>query len=163
MPRLASCKGCGKKLHPHEKFTHSSKSYCDVCYKKVTRDSNEYKQLVEFICDNYKIEKPTGLMFKQIKDMKIENGYSYGGMTYTLWYCKEILMKQLNVKYGVTLIKFYYDEAKNYYNEQERLIKQLNELEDIELKTKVIKINKQTGNSTTNKSLINLNDLLGGN
>ena len=50
MARLSTCKGCGKKLQPEEKYSHASKTYCKECYEKILRDSDEYKQLIEFIC-----------------------------------------------------------------------------------------------------------------
>ena len=100
MARLSTCKGCGKKLQPEEKYIHASKTYCEECYKKIERESTEYKQLIEFICNNYELDKPTGFMLKQIKELKTEYGYSYAAMTYTLWYCKEILNKSLIEKYG---------------------------------------------------------------
>lgn len=46
MARLSICKNCGKKLQPHEKHMHSSKAYCEECYKKIAKESGEYKQLV---------------------------------------------------------------------------------------------------------------------
>ena len=93
MARLSTCKGCGKKLQPEEKHIHSSKTYCEECFKKIERDSTEYKQLIEFICNNYELEKPTGFMLKQIKELRTEYGYSYAAMTYTLWYCKEMCIR----------------------------------------------------------------------
>ena len=33
--RLSTCKGCGKKLQPEEKYIHASKTYCEECYKKI--------------------------------------------------------------------------------------------------------------------------------
>lgn len=93
MARLSTCKSCGKKLQPEEKYTHASKTYCKKCHEKIERESIEYKQLIEFICNNYKLDKPTGYILKQIKEFKTEYEYSYAAMTYTLWYCKEVLNK----------------------------------------------------------------------
>lgn len=94
--------------------------------------------------------------------MKEECLYTYGGMTYTLWYCKEVIGKELLSKYGVSLIKYYYNEACDYFIQQEESKRKMEELKNIEMKTKVIKINKQSKNNTNNNSLINLNNLLGG-
>ena len=161
MARLSTCKGCGKKLQPEEKYSHASKTYCKECYEKILRDSDEYKQLIEFICTNYEIERPTGFMLKQIKDMKTEYGWSYAAMTYTLWYCKEVLRKQLIEKYGVALVKHFYEEASNYYSQQEKMKEQIKKLENAEVKTKVVKRNQSTFNNA-NSSLINLGNLLEG-
>lgn len=159
MTRLSTCKNCGKKLKPEEKCIHSSKIYCKECFKEICRESDEYKQLIEYICENYEIDRPSGFMLKQIKEYKNEYEYSYAAMTYTLWYCKEILNKTLTEKYGVALIKHFYDEAKKYYLQQEKLKKQINELSDSEIKTKVVKCKSVKSNKHT-KSLINLGDLL---
>ena len=161
MARLSTCKGCGKKLQPEEKYSHASKTYCKECYEKILRDSDEYKQLIEFICTNYEIERPTGFMLKRIKDMKTEYGWSYAAMTYTLWYCKEVLGKQLIEKYGVALVKHFYEEASNYYSQQEKMKEQIKKLENAEVKTKVVKRNQSTSNNA-NSSLINLGNLLEG-
>lgn len=161
MARLSTCKSCGKKLQPEEKYIHASKSYCEECYQKILRESDEYKQLIEFICTNYEIERPTGFMLKQIKDMRTDFGWTYAAMTYTLWYCKEILGKKLIEKYGVALIKHFYEEASDYYYHQEQIKNQMEYLKDIEIKTKVV---KQININRINKSssLINLESLLEG-
>ena len=161
MPRLSMCKGCGKKLQPEEKFTYSSKTYCENCFKEVQRESEEYKQLIGFICENYHIDKPNGFMLKQIKSFKTEYNYSYAAMTYTLWYCHDVLGKAFDEKYGVSLIKYYYDEAKEYYSQQEKLKTQVDNLSNMKIKTKIVK--HTSVNSEKNKaSLINLGDLLKG-
>lgn len=163
MEKVVSCKSCGKKLQPEDKFIHSSKTYCKDCYDKVVQEANDYKQLMEFICTNYEIESPTGLILKQIKDMKTNFGWSYAAMTYTLWYCKEIVEKPLIEKYGVYLIKNYYNEAKAYYLQQEKLKEQLEELKDIEIKTKVVKkVTKEDNSNKSNSSLIDLESLIRG-
>ncbi len=161
MARLSTCKSCGKKLQPEEKYTHASKTYCKKCYEKIERESTEYKQLIEFICNNYKLDKPTGYILKQIKEFKTEYEYSYAAMTYTLWYCKEVLNKSFIEKYGISLIKYYYDEAKNYYSQQEKLKEQINKLSDIKVKTKIV---KRTSMNSKKEStfLIDLGNLLKG-
>ena len=161
MARLSTCKSCGKKLQPEEKYTHASKTYCKKCYEKIERESTEYKQLIEFICNNYKLDKPTGYILKQIKDFKTEYEYSYAAMTYTLWYCKEVLNKSFIEKYGISLIKYYYDEAKNYYSQQEKLKEQINKLSDIKVKTKIVKRTSMNSKKEST-SLIDLEDLLKG-
>lgn len=161
MARLSTCKGCGKKLQSEEKYTHANKTYCEDCIQKIQRESDEYKQLIDFICTNYQIERPTGFMLKQIKELRTDYSYSYAAMTYTLWYCKEILGKQLIEKYGVALIKYFYNEACDYYNQQEKMREQMKNIENVEVKTKVVK--RQSNQSQNKKSsLINLGNLLEG-
>ena len=162
MARLSTCKGCGKKLQPEEKHTHGSKTYCEDCFKKIERESTEYKQLIEFICENYCLERPTGFMLKQIKELKNEFNYSYAAMTYTLWYCKEILNKEFIEKYGIALVKHYYEEARDYYSQQERMKEQMDKIADADIKTKIVKKCTQQNNINQNSSLINLRNLLEG-
>jgi len=161
MAKLSTCKGCGRKLQPEEKCTHNSKTYCAYCLKDIEREAEEYKNLIEFICTNYGLDRPTGFMLKQIKEMKTEFHYSYAAMTYTLWYCKEILNKGFIEKYGVALIKHYYDEAKSYYSHQEKLKRQMENIADCDIKTKVVKGNNSIAIKKS-KSLIDLGDLLEG-
>jgi predicted RNA-binding Zn-ribbon protein involved in translation (DUF1610 family) len=161
MAKLSTCKDCGKQLKSEEKHIHSSKTYCDKCYEKVIRDSEEYKQLIKYICDNYEIDRPTGLMLKQIKDFKTEFGYTYGGIAYTLWYIKEILNKEFIVIYGISLVKFCYEDAKNYYIHQEEIAKSMEINSKAEIKTRVVKINNVDKN-TKNNSLIDISNLLKG-
>lgn len=93
--------------------------------------------------------------------MKTEYGWPYSAMTYTLWYCKEILQKRLIEKYGVVLIKHHYEDAKEYYSQQEKMKEQVKNLENVEIKTKVVKRN-QSVIKNNNSSLVNLNNLLEG-
>lgn len=161
MARLSTCKGCGKKLQPDEKYIHSSKTYCKECFDKIERESTEYKQLIEFICTKYELEKPTGFILKQIKEFRNEYGYSYAAMTYTLWYCMEILGKPYIEKYGVALIRHYYDEAKDYYSQQERSKEKISKLSNMEVKTKRVKHTPVTPNKKS-EFLIDLGNLLEG-
>lgn len=117
--------------------------------------------MIEFICINYGLNKPTGFMLKQIKELKNDFGYTYAAMTYTLWYCKEILNKALIEKYGVSLIKHYYDEAKEYYSQQEKLKNQIKNLSDIKPLTKYVK-HVSTNSEKKLKSLIDLSELTKG-
>ena len=69
--------------------------------------------------------------------------------------------KSLIEKYGVALIKHYYDEAKDYYSQQEKLKEQINKLSDVEVKTKVVKKTSMNSNKKS-ASLIDLGNLLEG-
>lgn len=160
MARLSKCKCCEKPLQSDEKYIHSSKAYCKQCYDKIVRDANEYKELIEFICTHYELEKPTGLILRQIKEYKTEYGWSYAAMTYTLWYCKDVLGKSFSEKFGVALIKHFYCEAEKYYTEQEQRRKQMEKLKNVEIKTKIV--NRNHVKPQTNSSLLDLNSILKG-
>lgn len=161
MARLSSCKGCGKQLQTEEKYIHGSKTYCAKCYEKMVRESEEYKQLILYICANFNIERPTGLMLKQIKEYKNEYSYTYGGIIYTLWYAKEILDKELISMYGISLVKYYYDDASRYYIQQDDIKKSMNVNGKVEIKTKIVRVNRINKN-TQNNSLIDIGSLMKG-
>ena len=84
-------------------------------------------------------------------------------MMYTLWYAKEILAKEFIVMYGVSLIKYYYEDACSYYSHQEEIKRSMENNSNVEIKTKVIKINKTTSTKPIqSNSLIDLGNLIKG-
>lgn len=161
MGRLAKCKDCGVKLKSNEKHTLNSKTYCKECFEKNKKTSDEYKQLIDFICLNYNINKPTGLILKQIKDLKLEFNYNYSSILYTLWYCKNIKNKELNEKYGIGLVKYYYDEAKNYYLQIDKSKKIVIENEKVKVKTRILKM-KNVESANSKSFLIDIENLVNG-
>lgn len=165
MARMAKCKGCGIPLAPEDRYRRNSKTYCKECFEKAERNAEEYKDLVEFICENYgsgePLEKPTGLMLKQIKEYKNEYGYTYGGMAYTLWYCKEVLGKSLVEKYGIGIVKYYYEEAGEYYLQQERIKERVEASEPAAGKVNIVKM-KRKEEVPRPVPLINLESLTNG-
>ena len=70
MGRLSTCKQCGKKLTKEEKYTYSNKTYCIDCYNLKLQEHEDYLNLVSGICKYFNIDKPTGLILKQLKDYK---------------------------------------------------------------------------------------------
>lgn len=160
--RTAKCKGCGKDLLPEERFKYKSKNYCKSCYNKFSIQENEYKVLIDCVCNYFEIDKPSGLILKQIKDYKKSFGYKYAAMTYTLWYCKEIVSMEFKEKYGVYMVKNYYDEAAEFYDHQEKLKIKIQNLSNEDMnKTKIV--NKSAMDSSkVNCSLVDFKSLLGG-
>lgn len=158
--KIPKCQKCGKELQNEDKYKHGSKNYCGVCYKQVTREANEYKKLVEYICVVFSITRPNGFILKQIKDLKTNYNYSYLAIQYTMWYCKEILDIKFNDKYGISLIKNYYDEAKKYYCTQEQQKNKLKNIPDDKPKIKIIKQNFADFGKNKTSFLLNLNSLM---
>ena len=137
MARSIKCKRCGKTLLPEERYKYDNNSYCVDCYKKVERDANEYKELMRYIFD--------------------------AAMTYTLWYCKEILGKSFDIKYGIYIIEDYYNEACDFYIQQEKQKEQADKISKLDIKTKIVNRKSVNMNKTkSSTSLINLGDLIEG-
>lgn len=161
MARLSTCKGCEAKLTKEEKFIYSNKSYCKQCYDKIILEKESYNNLIKTICEYFNIQFPEGLMYKQIKDYKEQFGYTYNGMSYTLWYCKEILSKNFDKKYGVALIKYEYNNAKNYFNSQQDIKNSIQDIKENSINRVIINLDKLY-QKDKNKMLFNLDDLTGG-
>jgi hypothetical protein len=149
MAKLSTCKECSKSITKEEKITISNKSYCQECAAKIKQGQEEYKQLIDTICKYYGLQCCTGLIYKQVKDYKEQLGYSYAGMTYTLWFIKEIERKPFNeIKYGIAYVKYYYEKAKEYFEQQSRISQSISEkpVENI----KVVTIKPNTANKKNN-------------
>lgn len=159
MPKLSTCKNCGKKISKDEKIMISNKSYCKECAKEVELDKQSYKLLIDTICQYYDIQCCTGLIYKQIKDYKEQFNYSYNGMTYCLWYIKEIERKPFNeIKYGIAYIKYYYEKAKEYYDQQSIISKSVSMEKPIE-NTRVIVLKNNKINKKSDGLLFDFNSL----
>ena len=159
MARLSTCKGCSTKLQSTEKYTYSGKTYCINCYNKLVQENEQRNLLITSICTNLNLEFLTGSMLKQLKDYRETCNYTYAGMNYTLWYYTNILNKSLQVKYGLAFIKYYYEEAKQYFLQQSEIKKALDDANESNIKTKIITVSKK--NNVVN-NLLDLNTLCGG-
>ncbi len=159
MVRLSTCKGCEKQITKEEKYTHSGKSYCKECYEKIQLEKEDYKNLLNTICGYFNIDCCTGLILKQIKDYKEQFNYSYAGIGYTLWYTKEIERKTFEQKYGIALVKYYYEKAKEYFEQQNKISKSITIEQPID-NTKIVKVKNMQNNK--NKFLINIDSFFEG-
>lgn len=162
--RTAKCKRCGKDLYPEERFKHNSKNYCKDCYDIVIREAEDYKNLIAYICEIFEIDKPSGFILKQIKNYKEEFGYGYAGMQYTLWYCREIENYDFILKYGIYMVKQHFEDAKDYYNHQEKMIEKMESLSEKDIhKVKRVDESSISHKPDDNSSLVNLTSLLSDN
>lgn len=154
MARLSKCKSCGIELQKKDRNVYSGKTYCKKCYDLKVSEKNQYNNLIKTICNYFEINKPTGLILKQIKDYKEQFDYTYSGMQYTLWYCKDILGKSFEIKYGIALVKYQYENSKDYFLKQQQINKSVVDFKIKEV-VKKVKINKSNRKSFT----INLDEL----
>lgn len=154
MARLSTCKDCGNKITKEDKYTYSNKTYCKNCYDKKMKEKEQYDSLIKIICDKFNIDVPTGLILKQIKDYKEKFNYVYSGMTYCIWYSTDILKLKLDLKYGIAFVKFQYENAKDYYESQQKINKSMKDFKVKEV-IKKVKICK----NKSSKFIINLDEL----
>lgn len=158
MARLSTCTLCGLKLTKDEKYTYSSKTYCEKCYNSKVKDREDYNNLLKVILAYFNIEVPNGLILKQIKDYKENYNYTYGGINYCLWYITQIKNINLDVKYGIAMVKYKYDEAREYFEQQQRIQDSIVKPIDNEV---IRKVKLRTNSKKRDKFLINLDELGG--
>lgn len=107
---LLICHGCRKKF-PREELIQRTKSerLCKCCMDNRTKESEDYKALIKYICDGFRINAPTGQQLKSIKKFK-ELGYSYREIQYTIYYIYCVEKKNVSGT-GIGLVPFYYEKA----------------------------------------------------
>ena len=157
MARLAKCKLCGIEIPKDEKLLISNKRYCRSCYDIKIKENEDYTNLKLYICTIFNIDVPSGLVLKQIKQFKEELNYTYAGINYCLWYLTQIKGVKLELKYGIALVKFEYENSKNYYMQQCKIKESVKPPQNIEIK-KIIKM--KTNRDYKNKFLIDIDDII---
>lgn len=135
--RIAKCFYCKQNILTDERIKFKNKYYHKECLKtfqdeiaekeqalreQKKNEVEEYKTLVNMICEVFQIEAPTATIANQIKSFKTKNKYTYLGMLYTLNYITNVLQKKLVLNYGIKLVDYYYEEAEKYYLKQQELI-----------------------------------------
>lgn len=83
--------------------------------QRVDRDKNERKQLIAYVCDLYKVDKPSMLVLTQMKRMHEDNGWRYLAIQMTLEYFYEIKNNSTRNSNGIGIVPYVYDEATDYY------------------------------------------------
>ena len=156
--RSSTCKGCGVAITADESFVYSGKKYCKKCHDEKVEGRKEYTDLIITICEYFEIDKPTGLIFKHIKDYQEQFDYGYAGMQYTLWFCKFIKSYKFDPKYGIACVKYEFENAKEYYMQQIKIQESVTTANETEEYVKEITVNvkKQERKSM----LINIDELI---
>ena len=134
--RKSTCKECGKVIDdPRDKFVYSGKTHCEKCYDDKIEHKLNYDALVREIHNYFKLETMNTLILKQIKDYTTQLKFSINGIRYCLYYITVVKNIKLEVKFGIAMVKYEYDNSKNYFNQQNRVN---NSLTDENLKIKII-------------------------
>ena len=74
---------------------------------------------------------------------------------YCLWYITYICNKTLDIKFGIAMVKYEYENAKKYYYKQEQIKNSVINKKSKEI-VKKVKITKKSNNA---KILINLDEV----
>lgn len=165
MARKVKCPECGTFNDKENAVCHNSKYYCKVCYENKKRESQDYRDLIAYICELYQIDAPTGWMLKQIKDFKEQFNYTYRGMKTTLHYFYEIQEgNDVADSMGIGIVPFVYDEAKRFYIDKKAVKDSVQDcdLKELQNKKRVIKMrksNKPNENKYKDIALIDIEKL----
>lgn len=157
MARQYVCKGrCGNRFPLEEMKQISGQNFCPNCYNRVVKEREDRKELYDLIKEYYNITMPTMQMLKQIKTYQ-ENGLTLKGMALTLQYCKYTKKIEFHHKYGLALISYYYEEAKDDYIKK---LKRTQNHTDAELKTETVVITQIRKSKYKKKRLINMEEII---
>lgn len=117
--RKVMCKYCRKKFSKEELIqVNKSTRCCEACYKTQRQESENFKELIDYICKGFNQKAPTGQQLKDIKKFK-ELGYTYKEIQWTIYYIACI--KGVNINDGrLGLVPFYYEKAMEHFRIVER-------------------------------------------
>lgn len=132
------CPICGKENNKEYTIKIGNRYYCAECSKiKEEKMENfnkeDWDQLFNYVCKLYHINKPTGAMFKQLKDFRAEPyNFKDKGMYLTLKYVYETLGIPILTGAGLGIIPYYYDKAKDFFIKKMDIKEELDKFEDDE-------------------------------
>ena len=86
---------------------------CQHCNETEQVVINQRKELIDFICQCFGLEAPTGQQLARIKEYK-GLGYSYFEIHYTLYYLYFVLDKKIDGT-SIDLFPYYYEKAKEHH------------------------------------------------
>ncbi|PHA03040.1 hypothetical protein COE51_01470 [Bacillus pseudomycoides] len=115
MARQVKCPRCGEKLDKEDSIEHKKKYYHEECFNNWQQESQDRNGLIEYICELYKLDIPSGLMLKQIKEFHEEQHLKYKGMELALRYFFETLGNRPQEGTGIGIIPYVYEDAKKHY------------------------------------------------
>lgn len=134
MARQVKCPYCEQKLDKEDSYEYKKKYYHQSCFKQWEQEKTHRQELLQYICELFRIDVPTGMMLKQIKDFQEDYKYKLKGMELALRYFHETLGNKVQQGSGIGIIPFVYEDAKNHYIKQQKISESIqNNLESEEI------------------------------
>lgn len=137
----------------------NGKLYCDQCYKIASDEAqnfeNEKRSLFEFIKELFAIDELPDSWVVTI-DQLVSSGKTLAGIRMTLTYYYTILGNTPNMVYGLSIVKKYYEETRQYAIKQQEIMQKNMEHED-KAETVTVKITRPV--STRKKPNYRIEDL----
>lgn len=140
------CPYCAEYFHREDGIKVQKRYYHPECLEKKRQENKEnelrdvdeskgesqdYRDLIEYICNKYNTKRPSGMVLKQIKDYKEQYGYTYKGMELALRYFYDTEGNSVKDDTGVGIIIYVYDRAKNFYIRKIEVEDSIQEDEDV--------------------------------
>ncbi len=141
MAKTVKCPECNNLIEKSKSVSYKKRYYCPSCLEEKINRMDSWDKLFNIITNLYEIDKPTAMMFKQLKDYRAAPyNFTDEGMYLTLKYYYYILGNSIKEDTGVGIIPYYYERAKQYFlsiYDLEEIIENHEEKEDvITIKTK---------------------------
>lgn len=113
------CTKCGKSFDSNLITVKGTSKYCPDCLEIQVQENEDWSVLYEYCKEIFHVEQPSVRVITQLQKFRKdeERHMTTLGMYYTLKYCNEVLNKEFDIDEGVGIIPWYYDSAKNYYNQ----------------------------------------------
>jgi hypothetical protein len=159
MSRLVKCPYCEEKLPKEEAYAYKKKYYHPKCFQEWEQQKEHRKELIEYICQLYKLDAPTGMILKQIKEFQEEYGYKLKGMELALRYFYETLGNPVREGDGIGIIPYVYEEAKKHYIMKKRVEESVKEYMSLDKQPKIVEINSPKFTYTKKSRMIDISSL----
>ncbi|MFQ3843314.1 hypothetical protein AABD41_01545 [Staphylococcus pseudoxylosus] len=125
--------------------------------KLKERDIEERKVLIDYIMELFKLDKPTGMILKQIKEFHDDPyNYRYKAIQMTLEYFFEIKNNSTRNARGIGIVPYVYEDASEFYKNLQK-INATDEIHKQEKKVIHIKVDRNTNRRS--KKVINMENL----
>lgn len=160
MARLLKCYGyCNEKYDKDNLVKIGAHNFCKKCAEKKQKEQQDRNTLYTTIKTVFKVDFPTGIMLKQIKQFTDERNYSLEGITKTICYFVKVQRQTPTLRGNLSFVPFHYDNAIKYYNDLEEKRKNA---KDVSNNVRVLKIKPKNHsyNELREKKIINMEGLL---
>lgn len=164
MARPVKCPHCEETFDRDEvEFkTKNNRYYHLECYNATQKKTDDYQNLIEYICYLRDWKSPTGFVLKQIKEFKEEKGFTDRGIQLALYYMYNIRGDKIptEMTIGIGAVEYVYDEAMNYYKEFAEINKH-NKGVKLEQETRKVHLSKhEKTNKYKKRKMIDLEEIL---
>jgi hypothetical protein len=132
LARQVKCPYCQKSHDKETAVEYKKRYYHEECFETWRQDVENRKELIDYICQLYNLEAPTGMMLKQIKDFQEDFGYKLKGIELALRYFHITLGNPVKENTSIGIVPYVYEEAKRHYIMKMNVKQSLENTESIE-------------------------------